>query len=182
MAAPSDVTLLVDGYNVIGAWMPLAFCGDRAALEAAREQLIEELANYSAFQGYQTRIIFDAHQRHGSYGNSELITNALEIFYTEYGETADTHIELFCSQARFQARKSHHRLIVATNDRAQQLTVMGYGAEWISAQQLLGDVEAIALSIRRKQQSNKKTSTRLLSHSLDPDAKKKLEKWRHGLN
>jgi uncharacterized protein len=182
MAALPDVTLLVDGYNVIGAWMPMAFSGDRAALEAARSQLIEELANYSAFQGYQTRIIFDAHQRHESYGSSELITNALEICYTEFGETADSHIEVFCAQARFKARTAHHRLIVATNDRAQQLTVSGYGAQWISAQQLMGDVEAIALSIQRKQRSNKKSSTRLLSHSLDPDAKKKLEKWRHGLN
>jgi uncharacterized protein len=182
MAAPPDVTLLVDGYNVIGAWMPMAFSGDRAVLESARSQLIEELANYSAFQGYQTRIIFDAHQRHESYGSSEIITNALEICYTEFGETADSHIEIFCAQARFKARTAHHRLIVATNDRAQQLTVSGYGAQWISAQQLMGDVEAIALSIQRKQRSNKKSSTRLLSHSLDPDAKKKLEKWRHGLN
>jgi uncharacterized protein len=181
MAVPPNVTLLVDGYNVIGAWMPLAFSGDRDGLEAAREQLIAELANYSAFQGYQTRIIFDAHQRRESSGNSELITNALEIFYTEFGETADTHIEQFCAQARFKARASHHRLIVATNDRAQQLTVTGYGAEWMSAQQLISDIEHITLSIRRKQQSTKKTASRLLSHSLDPAAQKKLEKWRHGL-
>ncbi|WP_404783808.1 NYN domain-containing protein [Altericista sp. CCNU0014] len=182
MAASPDVTLLVDGYNIIGAWTPLAFCRDRNGLEAAREELIGELANYSAFQGYQTRIIFDAHQRRESYGNSELITDALEIFYTEFGETADSHIEQFCARARFQSRASQHRLIVATNDRAQQLTVLGYGAEWMSAQQLISDIEGIALRIQRQQKSNKKTSARLLSHSLDPAAKRKLERWRHGLS
>lgn len=181
MAAPPDVTLLVDGYNIIGAWTPMAFCRDRSGLEAARDRLIEELANYSAFQGYQTRIIFDAHQRRESYGSSELITSALEIFYTEFGETADTHIEQFCAQARFKTRSHYHRLIVATNDRAQQLTITGYGAEWMSAQQLIGEIESITLSIRQKQKSTHKKAGRLLSHSLDPAAQKKLEKWRHGL-
>jgi uncharacterized protein len=179
MALP-DATLLVDGYNIIGFWKPLALRRDRHSLEAARDDLIEELANYSAFQGYQTRIIFDAHQRRESSGSSELVTETLETYYTEYGETADTHIELFCSQTRFQANAP--RLIVATSDRAQQLTVMGYGAEWISAHQLIQNIKAATLHIRQSQRSQKKRSTRLLSHSLDPHAKTQLEKWRYGID
>jgi hypothetical protein len=182
MAASLDATLLVDGYNIIGAWLPLALQRDRHGLEAARHELVGELANYSAFQGYQTRLIFDAHQRRESYGSSEVVTDALEIYYTEFGETADTHIELFCAQARSRARSPSHRLIVATSDRAQQLTVIGYGAEWMSAQQLISDIENITLSIRRQQRSSRKAKARLLSHALDPAAQKKLEKWRHGLN
>lgn len=179
MALP-EATLLVDGYNVIGFWKPIALRRDRHTLEAARDELIGILANYSAFQGYQTRIIFDAHQRRESLGTTELVTESLQAHYTEYGETADSHIELFCAQARSQV--SAPRLIVATSDRAQQLTVMGYGAEWISAPQLLENIKTISLHIQQSQKPKQKRGGRLLLHSLDPNAKMKLEKWRYGMD
>jgi uncharacterized protein len=172
--------LLVDGYNVIGAWSELSVLRDRDGLEAARSRLIEELANYSAFQGYQTRLVFDAHYR-DTPGCVETVTNTLELYYTDYGETADTYIEVFCAQSR-KAISRPQRLIVATNDRAQQLTVSGYGAEWRSAQQLICDIEIIALKIQRKQRFQKRSGTRLLAHSLNPEAKKKLEQWRYGMH
>jgi uncharacterized protein len=181
MAASPEATLLVDGYNIIGAWTSLSMRRDRDGLEAAREELIGELASYSAFQGYQTRLVFDAHQRREG-RSSEIITDTLEIHYTEFGETADTHIEIFCAQSRFRARASGQRLIVATSDRAQQLTVLGYGAEWMSAPQLINDIEAVAIRIRQTQKQKRKQTPRLLGHSLDPAAKKQLEKWRHGLH
>ncbi len=181
MAAPPELTtLLVDGYNVIGAWRPGEMQGHRDGLEALRELLIGALANYSAFQGYQTRIVFDAHQRRGL-GVAESLTRTLEIYYTEFGETADSYIELYCAQARSQPKAKRDRLIVATSDRAQQLTVLGYGAEWMSARQLISDMELVSERIRRKQQSASKSRKRLLSHSLDASAQQKLERWRYGL-
>ncbi len=179
MAASPEATLLVDGYNIIGAWSALTIRRDRDGLEAAREELIAELANYSAFQGYQTRLVFDAHQRNDA-GSSEVITDTLEIYYTDFGETADTYIEVFCAQPHRRIRPTSQRLIVATSDRAQKLTVLGYGAEWMSAQQLINDIEYIAVRIRQTHKHRKKQKARLLAHSLDPDAKKQLEKWRHG--
>ncbi|MCG9891510.1 MAG: NYN domain-containing protein [Thermosynechococcaceae cyanobacterium MS004] len=179
MASP-DATLLVDGYNVIGIWKPLALRRDRQHLEAARDALIGELASYSAFQGYQTRIIFDAHLRRESSGNAEVITETLEAYYTEYGETADSHIELFCAQARSQSHIS--RVIVATSDRAQQLTVTGYGAEWMSAHQLIQEIKAATLQMHQAQRAKQKRNARFLSHSLDPAAKVQLEKWRYGID
>lgn len=178
--SPVQTQLLVDGYNVIGAWLELSVIRDRDGLETARSRLIEELANYSAFQGYQTRLVFDAHYR-DTPGCVETVTNMLELYYTDYGETADTHIEVFCAQSR-TALSRPQRLIVATNDRAQQLTVAGYGAEWRSAQQLICDIEIIALKIQRKQRFQKRSGTRLLAHSLDPEAKQKLEQWRYGMH
>jgi uncharacterized protein len=181
MGTPAQVTqLLVDGYNVIGAWAELSLVREQAGLEAARSHLIEELVNYSAFQGYRTRVVFDAHYQDAP-GCVEPITDTLELYYTEFGETADTHIEVFCAQSR-SALSRPHRLIVATNDRAQQLTVSGYGAEWRSAQQLICDIEIIALKIQRKQKTQKRSTPRLLAHSLDPAAKKKLEQWRYGIH
>ena len=52
--------LLVDGYNVIGAWSELKQARDCEGLETARWQLVETLTNYSAFQGYATEVVFDA--------------------------------------------------------------------------------------------------------------------------
>jgi uncharacterized protein len=172
---PPLTTLLVDGYNVIGAWPQLQKMRDRNNLEAARDRLSEALSNYSAFRGYRTHLVFDAQFRQGQ-GSSEQITDLLHIFYTESGQTADTHIELYCAQARREAE----RVRVATSDSAQKLTVMGYGAEWVSAQQLVTDLKATARSIQESQRNAKQQPGRLLAHGLDPEAQRRLEQLRFG--
>ena len=177
MAAPATSTvLLVDGYNVIGVASSLQQLQVGHGLDAARHQLTTMLANYSAFQGYQARLIFDAQYRQGQ-GNQEMITDWLQVHFTAYGQTADTHIEKFCAQARHQGPI---RVIVATSDRAQQLTVTGYGAEWMSAQQLIQDIDRIHRHIHHRQRPRKRASGRLLAHSLDPVAQQRLEQLRWG--
>lgn len=171
--------LLVDGYNVVGNWHELKKIRDSNGLEEARRYLIESLMNYSAYQGYDTRIVFDAQYRDCP-SNREVITSYLSVCYTDFGQTADTYIEKACSAFRQDLRKFHSRLIVATNDRAQQLTVVGYGAECISAEQLATDVDTAALQVRQKRKPSKKPTGRLLAHSLDPAAQKRLSEMRFG--
>ncbi|MGB7415732.1 MAG: NYN domain-containing protein [Thermosynechococcaceae cyanobacterium] len=175
VSSPALTTLLVDGYNIIGAWPKLQKVRDRHNLEAARDKLSEALSNYSAFRGYQTHLIFDAQFQQGQ-GSTEIVTDLLHIFYTESGQTADTHIELYCAQARQRTG----RVRVATSDSAQKLTVMGYGAEWMSAQQLVTDLMGTMRSIQESQRSAKQQPGRLLAHGLDPEAKQRLEKLRFG--
>lgn len=170
--------LLVDGYNVIGAWSCLQKTCQRYGLEAAREELIEALVNYSAFKGLDTQIVFDAHYQDTA-SNCETITSNLMVYYTEFGQTADTYIEKFC--AAFRSRLGQPRLIVATSDRAQQLTVLGYGAEWLSAQQLGYDIESTARRLARKQRSKNQPSSRFLVKSLDARSQQLLAQWRKGL-
>jgi hypothetical protein len=55
--------LLVDGYNVIGAWPSLKTISDRHGLEPAQDKLIETLIGYTHHQGYQTQIVFDSYLR-----------------------------------------------------------------------------------------------------------------------
>lgn len=171
--------LFVDGYNVVGHWADLKRIRDRLGLEEARRQLVEALANYSAYQGYDTRIVFDA-QYQDTGGSREIITRNLSIHYTDFGQTADTFIEKSCADFRYDMRKFHQRLIVATSDRAQQLTVVGYGAEWMSAERLAADVEMIACRVQRQQKPARKTPNRLLAHSLDPIAQQRLSDLRMG--
>jgi hypothetical protein len=174
-----EAILLVDGYNIIGAWASLQRVRDREGLEPARRQLAEALLNYSAFQGFDTQIVFDA-QYQGSPGNREVITPNLSLIYTDYLQTADSFIEQVCSRFRNDLRKFEQRLIVATSDRAQQLTVKGYGAEWMSALQLQSEVEASVHRIRGKQNQKSRTSKRFLINSLDPAAQQRLAKMRLG--
>lgn len=174
-----QAVLLVDGYNVVGAWHDLKKVRDRDGLEEARRYLVEALTGYSAFQGFDTQIVFDAQYR-DTPGCREIITPNVAIHYTDFGQTADTYIEKACASFRYDIRKFHQRLIVATSDRAQQLTVTGYGAEWMSAERLAADVEAITRRVQRRQKSSKKPSGRLLAHSLDPIAKQRLAELRFG--
>jgi hypothetical protein len=176
----SQTVLLVDGYNIIGLWSNLRQTRDRCGLEAARRDLTEILVNYSAFRGFETRVVFDAHYCQTP-SHREQITERLLLHYTKFGQTADTYIEKTCASFRRQATRKD-RLIVATSDRAQQLTAVGYGAEWMSAEQLAGEVKASRRSTRRKQsRAPTRSSGRFLSNSLDPVAKQRLAQMRLGL-
>ncbi len=177
-SAPQAV-LLVDGYNIVGAWHDLKQVRDGQGLEEARRHLIAALTGYSAFQGFDTQVVFDAQYR-DSLATREVVTPNLLVHYTDFGQTADTYIERSCADFRHDIRKFHQRLIVATSDRAQQLTVVGYGAEWMSAQQLANDVEFAARRVQRKQKDVKKSSGRFLFNALDPIAQERLTRLRFG--
>lgn len=193
-SSPTAV-LLVDGYNIIGAWSDLKQVRDTDGLETARDHLTEILINYSALKDFKTQIVFDAqYQKTG--GNHEVITQCLSVYYTDFGQTADTYIEKVCASARPYVRQmmpnsiscnrntyqsAFSRLIVATSDRAQQLTILGYGAEWLSAQQLFHDVESTSRRSRRQHQPRKQSSSRFLANSIDAKARQRLTRLRLGL-
>lgn len=176
-----QAVLLVDGYNIVGAWHHLKKTRDVDSLEAARWQLIEALINYSAYNDFATQIVFDA-QYQQTACNQEVKTENLSVYYTNFGETADTYIEKTCaSYFRQYIHKSHlSRLIVATSDRTQQLMVMGYGAEWMSAQQLGYEVESACQRAKRQQKTRKHSSSRFLANSIDAKARQRLAQMRFG--
>lgn len=186
-----QAVLLVDGYNAIGVWSDLhdnkkqrrknpLKSGSREDLEAARSRLIEDLVNYSAYEDYNTKIVFDAYNRDEP-AYCETITPNLSVHYTDFLETADTYIERFCAAFRHDLQYTKSRLIVATSDRAQQMTAIGFGAEWISILQLISDIDFSAKRSQRRHKPQKKSSGRFLFNSLDPTAQAKLSALRHGL-
>ncbi|HEY9881117.1 MAG TPA: NYN domain-containing protein [Leptolyngbyaceae cyanobacterium] len=181
MSRPSYVArLLVDGYNIIGAWPSLKKARDYDGLEIARSELIEALSNYSAFQGFETHLVFDAYSQ-ATPGMQEVITHNLAVYYTDFGQTADSYIERLCAQHHGRSRLLNQRLIVATSDRAQQLTVMGYGAEWMSAHQLESEVQASFQRIKQRQRNRQKPVNRSLMHGLDKTVQEKLTRLRFGI-
>ncbi|MBD0267277.1 NYN domain-containing protein [Pseudanabaena sp. FACHB-2040] len=181
MSRPSYTAhLLVDGYNIIGAWTSLKQARDQSGLEIARGDLIEVLANYSAYQGFETHLVFDAYAQ-TTPSAQEVITQHLAVYYTGFGQTADSYIERVCAQHRGKRASLNQRLIVATSDRAQQLTIMGYGAEWMSALQLESEVQTSFNQIKQRQKQRQKPVKRSLMHTLDQGARDKLTRLRFGL-
>lgn len=180
MATPSSHALfLVDGYNIIGAWTSLKRVRDKHGLEIARQELIEKLINYTAYQGYQTQVVFDS-QYQNTPSSHEHYTPELSVYYTAFAQTADTYIEKICASFYRRSEAFPDRVIVATSDRAQRLTVKGYGAECISAQRLETDIESAEKQSRRKQRPQKQSQGRFLFHSLDPNVQQALTQWQKG--
>lgn len=94
MAVISQALLLVDGYNIIGAWSYLKETRDRDGLESARRELVEVLINYTAHAGYTTQVVFDSHFQKTP-GVQESHTSSLSVYFTAFAQTADTYIEKF---------------------------------------------------------------------------------------
>lgn len=176
----SQAILFVDGYNIIGAWPDLIELRDAQGLEFARNNLAETLANYSAYKDFETLLVFDAYGQPQTH-RSEPLTQHLSVHYTSFGQTADSYIEISCAKFRNDSRKFKKRLIVATSDRAQQLTVIGYGAEWMSAHQLASEVNLSVQNVRHRQKPQKHSKQRFLSKSLNLETQAKLAKLRANL-
>lgn len=174
--------LLVDGYNMIGAWPRLRQLQARHGLEAARQDLVEQLCSYTAFQGYTTEVVFDAHFR-DQLSCREQVTDILAVCYTDFGETADSFIERTCAVFFREQPQRQRRLIVATSDRAQRLLVTGLGAECMSAHRLAVEVDSSQQQIRQTfhRQAGQSQPRGRLSHQLGGTVRQRLEALRRQL-
>ncbi len=175
----SQAILLVDGYNIVGAWQTLKNVRDQLGLEESRRQLVEIMTGFAAYNAYEVQVVFDAHYQ-DTPGSREIITHLCSVYYTNHGQSADSYIEKTCADFRRDIRKFQQRIIVATDDRALQLTAIGFGAEWRSSDHLNSEVEISYSSVRNSQSSKGKSTGRFLMNGLDPEAQAKLDRLRFG--
>lgn len=92
--------LIVDGYNMIGAWPELVKLKKQDKLEDARDDLLNRLSNYAKYEGIEVIIVFDAQLVPGiqqTYKKSRLT-----VIFTKEDETADSYIE------RIAGEKNNH--------------------------------------------------------------------------
>ena len=178
--SPYQAYLLVDGYNIIGHWASLKKIREQQGLESAREVLIETLINFAAQKDYQTEIVFDAQYRN-SPCSKERFTPSLSVCYTAFLQTADTYIEKFCAGYSRHEGEGQSRLIVATSDRAEKLTILGYGAEWLSAQRLGSEVDSAISNVNKRKRPKTQSQGRFLASSLDAKVRQKLRQLRLGM-
>lgn len=165
--------LLVDGYNMIGAWQELRPLRD-TNFEDARKRLIELMAEYKAAMGWRVIIVFDAHLVPGV--AQSYIENDVEIIYTRKNETADERIEKMTHDLKSRRVQIH----VATSDMAEQNVIFGNGALRKSARELEIDMGIIQHKISQevKQKQTSKPPSRI---ALKPDVAIAFEKWRRDL-
>jgi predicted RNA-binding protein with PIN domain len=179
MAASPQTLLLVDGYNIIGAWSCLQQTRDQHGLEVARQELVDKLINYAAHQGYKTQIVFDAYYQKTP-SSQEDYGSHLSVYFTAFAQTADTYIEKVCADYSRKLKPQPTRLIVATSDNAQRLTVQGYGADWFCARRLEQEIEIAQKSIRRLPKNHKQSPKRFLGDALDAKVQEQLSQWLRG--
>ncbi|GFN33400.1 NYN domain-containing protein [Paenibacillus xylaniclasticus] len=167
--------LLVDGYNIIGAWPVLNRLRDRD-LEDARDALLDMLADYQGFTGMLVYVVFDAHQVPGL--GAKFKQHKLMVVYTREKETADECIERLVSELTIRGRD----IYVATSDMTEQHVAFGKGALRISARELLIDVEQkrklIQATLREVEAKPSKRNT--LDGTLSLDVRAKFERMRRG--
>ena len=126
--------LLVDGYNIIFAWDELRALAE-VDIAAAREALIDIMADYRAFRGCELIVVFDAYKVKGNSGSATK-KNGVHVIFTKEAQTADAYIE----RATYELQREH-RVRVATSDNLEQVIILGHGALRVSARLFREEVD-----------------------------------------
>ncbi|MDR1764861.1 MAG: NYN domain-containing protein [Lachnospiraceae bacterium] len=133
-APPLREHLLVDGYNMVFAWQELKeLAGDN--LDAARDRLIDILANYQGYRRHDVTVVFDAYKVPQNPGKAYRVGGVC-VVYTKTGETADRYIERAAGEMA-----KNVRVRVASSDGGEQLSIWGAGAARISAREFEREIE-----------------------------------------
>ena len=167
-----EEVLIVDGYNIIGAWTNLRDLKEQGNLEEARNELLHWLSEYQAFSGRKVIVVFDAHQIPGL--GKKMKHRRITVHYTKENETADEFIEKLVGQLQHKKRI----IYVATSDYTEQWLIFGQGALRISARELaLAKVE-LQHSIEKTVKKENKTLKQNLFSEIDMETIKYLENLR----
>ncbi len=163
---------MVDGYNIIGAWDELKKLKDHD-LAQARDLLIAKMAEYQAYKGIRTIIVFDAYYVQGLAKKQQNFK--VEVIFTKEKETADECIEKLIKQLK----NVKTQVYVATSDFTEQRTIFAQGALRKSARELYIEMQNIEKEIEEDLQSyrNIQTSTKI---PIQKDVLEVFEKWRRG--
>lgn len=165
--------VIVDGYNIIGAWPDLQKLKD-VSLEEARDKLIDMLADYQAFSGNKVYVVFDAYQVPGLGGKYKQLK--IDILYTREKETADERIERLV--AELKGRRV--QIYVATSDSVEQHVTFGQGALRLPARELLLSIREIRKEIKVKIEEASTPAKNSFDSNLSRELRAVFEKWRRG--
>lgn len=164
--------LIVDGYNVIGAWRE----AERFSwsLDESRDRLMRLLEDYSGYADEEIVLVFDGYQSDRKQRTEEAFAD-LTLVFTCHGETADSYIE------RLVAQTPKYRTVrVATSDGLEQSQVLATGATRMTSRELLRELRqlrTIGMEAYQHQSLGRKQN---LAGRLPYDMLQKLEKLRRG--
>lgn len=132
--------LLIDGYNFIFASDELSRLA-KEELSHARDSLIKLLCNYRGMRRAHVIIVFDGHKRAGNEGTVEDF-GGVTVVYTKQRQTADAYIE----RAAYSI-KAPDTVRVVTDDRDEQLIVIGAGGLRVTTREFMAELDSVALEI-----------------------------------
>ena len=130
--------LIVDGYNVIGAWSEAEKKG--WSLDESRDRLMRQLEDYAGFSGEEILLVFDGYQSERTTTTEEKHGD-LTLIFTRHGETADSYIERAAAQT-----PRYRELRVATSDGLEQSQVLSSGAIRMTSRELLRELREMRKS------------------------------------
>lgn len=136
-----EAWLLVDGNNIIHAWPDLLEL-HRKRRGLAHTELCRRLRLFGDDSDLRIAVIFDGK---GNRIEEERESSGLQIIYTDSGSTADDVIERL---ARRYSGKN--RILVATDDFAEQNMVSSFGAETMSSGALKDAIDRSEGSWRKR--------------------------------
>ena len=150
--------LLVDGYNIIGAW-PEAN-RENWPLDECRDRLIHLLQDYAGYTGQEVCVVFDGYKADRPLRSVEARAD-FTVVYTRHGETADHYIERQCQQL-----PKYREARVATSDSIEQTLILGRGATRLSARELWRELNSERSAGRGRHQSPTAQQRTTLSAAL----------------
>ena len=175
MAAGKSRLLVVDGYNVLGAWPELS---KGRPLADARDALIHRLHDYAGYSGQQVILVFDAWMSDRDRRTEEQL-GGVTVVYTQKGEIADRYIERLCDSLAGDIELRRVEVRVASSDALEQTIVLGRGAVRMSARELMFEMAQLReAGIRRAE----KPASRLnpIADHLPQEIRDRLEEMRKG--
>ncbi|CAG9614159.1 hypothetical protein CN326_15935 [Bacillus sp. AFS018417] len=164
--------LIVDGYNIIGAWADLKKLRD-VDLQASRDSLIDKMADYQGYTGTKVMIVFDAYSVYGI--EKKMKQASVDVIFTRKNQTADEKIE----QLAIELRNINTRIYVATSDYTEQWAIFGQGALRKSARELEIEVQAMERRVRHETKKTKEEQPAMRT-IFSEEVTEKLEKLRRG--
>ena len=163
--------LIVDGYNVIGAWSEVKRRG--WDINESRDRLLHLLEDHAGYTEEEIILVFDGYmsdrrltteEKHGS----------VTLVFTKHAETADSYIEYLVAHT-----PKYRSVRVATSDGLEQSQVLSTGAVRLTSRELLIELQhtrSRGMSFHRNDILGKEH--RPLSSRLNEDTLAQLEKMR----
>lgn len=166
------IVLIVDGYNMIGAWPELKALKEKD-LGQSRDLLIEMMAEYQSYTGDRIIVVFDAYHVRGV----EKVQKdyKVDVIFTKENETADERIEKLAGELN----DVRTQVYVATSDYAEQRTIFGQGAFRKSARELYIEVKNIEKQIEKDVETHNRVHHQP-KIPMKEEVRELFEKWRRG--
>lgn len=172
--------MLIDAYNVVGAWSKFAKLRNRGELSSARDRLLEEVLEFSSVRGWSCEVVWDA-QGNGGGERAEKALNGsgVAVIYTG-NETADAWIE----RRVFELCEAGERQVwVTTNDVAERRFVESKGAHVMSCSLFVQEVKRSKKDSREFAEEKRRSDEsiiagKMLIRNVDQDTRNKLYELR----